>query len=362
MTIDKRGKVWYNDIIKLKVSKRYYQGCVEMISIEDIRTASSCEDIFVNDEVKVKKLYKELAKKYHPDVFKSPTAAEDFSRINDLYTEALDKIQKGIWNEKDVLYLESEKGKKYKLKYLKKCDFELGCFYIGRNHLIYVIDKKNKKFLDNAIKRIKNLKYADDKMEKEFKRYFPIIVDNFELKTGEYCLVLKKEPDDFLLEDVYNYFKGKGSELPDKQTAWVISRLNNITCFLKYNDLVHNGISLNNCFISLKEHTIKLLGGWWYCVPNGEKMIGTQKSVFDIMPVKEKSEKISTFKTDIECIKLIGRTLNRKNLPKPFEKWLNEAASIDAYKEFDKWNKVLLDSYGVRKFILLEISEKDIYK
>lgn len=333
-----------------------------MISIEEVRLATSCEDIFVNNETQIKKLYKELAKKYHPDVFKSPTAAEDFSKINDLYNEALKKIEKGIWNEKDVLYLESVNNKKYKLKYLRKCNFELGCFYIGRKHLIYVIDRKNKKFLDNALQSLKFLKYENSSMEQEFKRYFPIIVDNFELKTGEYCLVLKKEPDDFLLEDVYNYFKEKGSELPDKQTAWIVSRLNNICCFLKYNNYVHNGISMNNCFISLKEHTIKLLGGWWYCVSNGEKLIGTQKSVFDVMPVKEKSEKISTFKTDIECVKSIGRTLNRKDLPKAFEDWLNKAASINAYKEFDEWNKVLLDSYGQRKFILLEISEKDIYK
>ena len=33
---------------------------------------------------------------------------------------ALEKIDKGIWIEKDVLILENIKGKRYKLKYLKK--------------------------------------------------------------------------------------------------------------------------------------------------------------------------------------------------------------------------------------------------
>jgi len=181
------------------------------------------------------------------------------------------------------------------------------------------------------------------------------------LKTGEYCLVLKKEAGDYLLSDLDGFYKNQGKELGDRHCAWVVSRLSNIACFLKYNNLVHNGISMTNCFISPKYHTIMLFGGWWYCVPNGEKMIGTQKSVYDVMPVKEKSEKISTYKTDLECVKQIGRQLN-KNLPKPFEMWVNKATSGDAFKEFESWNKALDDSYGERKFIVLDISEKDIYK
>ena len=198
-------------------------------------------------------------------------------------------------------------------------------------------------------------------MEKEFKRYFPEVVDTFELKTGEYCLVLKKDDTDFLLSDFLEYYSNQGKELDPKHCAWVVSRLSNICCFLKYNHLVHNGISLNNCFVSPKYHTIMLFGGWWYCVSEGEKLIGTQKSVYDVMPVKEKSEKKSTYQTDLECVKQIGRQLNR-SLTKPFENWVNKAASKDAFNEFDSWNKALYDSFGERKFIVLDISEKDIYK
>ena len=345
----------------MRVSKRHYQGGDDMISIESIRKAKTCEDIFVNDKNKNRLIYKELAKKYHPDVCSDINAAEDFAKINELYNQAIEKINKGIWFEKDILLIENINGKKYKLKYLKKYDFELGCFYIGTHHLIYIINRQNKKFLDNALTVLKNLRYADLKMEQEFKRYFPNIVDTFELKTGDFCLVLKKDPTDFLLSDLIDFYKNKGEELEDKHCAWVISRLSNIACFLKYNGLVHNGISINNCLISPEYHTIMLLGGWWYCVPNGEKLIGTQKSVYDVMPIKEKSEKISTYKTDLESIKQIGRQLNR-NYPKPFDNWVNQAASDDAFKEFEEWNKVLYDSYGERKFIVLDISEKDIYK
>lgn len=332
-----------------------------MFDINRIENAVSCEDIFENDKEKVRSLYRELAKKYHPDVSTDKNSAIYFAKITELYNEALEKIDKGIWFEKDVLILENIKGKRYKLKYLKKHSFELGFFYVGRQHIIYVLERKNKKYLDNALNVLKSLKYADTNMEKEFKRYFPEVVDNFELKTGEYCLVLKKDSTNFLLSDFLEYYSNQGKELDVKHCAWVVSRLSNICCFLKYNHLVHNGISLTNCFISPKYHTIMLFGGWWYCVPKGEKLIGTQKSVYDVMPVKEKSEKISTYQTDLECVKQIGRQLN-KNLPKPFENWVNKAATKDAFKEFDSWNQALYDSFGERKFIVLDISEKDIYK
>lgn len=332
-----------------------------MLSAEQILRAKTCEEIFVNNKEETKSIYRELAKRFHPDIYKGLNAEDNFAKINTFYEDALLKIEKGIWDEKDIVILESKLGKKYKLKYLKECHFELGRFYIGRKHLIYVLEQKNKKYYDNALKVLNSLKYVNKEMENEFKRYFPNIESTFELKTGEFCLVLKKDPTDFLLEDFYNFYKKQGKEVDAKHTAWVVSRLNNIACFLKYNNLVHNGLSMNNCLISPKYHTIMVLGGWWYCVPVGEKMIGTQKVIFDIMPIKEKTEKIASFRTDLESIRQIGRTLNLKDVPIPFKAWLNKASSEDAFKEFNSWNDSLLQSFGERKFIELDISEKEIY-
>lgn len=332
-----------------------------MVSLETILQATTCEEIFVNDKKATKSLYRELAKKYHPDVYKGANAEENFRHINELYEEAMSKIDKGIWSEKDVLNLEGENGKKYKLKYLREKVFELGKMYIARTHIIYLLDSKNKKYYDNMLAQLNHLRYADSEMEKEFKRYFPNIVDKFRTKTGEYCIVLKKDATDFSLEDFFEYYKKQGKVVDAKHTAWIMSRFLNIACFLKYNNVVHNGLSMINCFVSPKYHTIMVLGGWWYAVPVGEKMIGTQKSIFDLMPVKEKAEKISTYKTDLESIRFIGRQLNFIDLPTPFKDWLNQASSDDAVKEFVNWNDVLLSSFGKRKFIELDISEKEIY-
>lgn len=332
-----------------------------MLTIEQVENAVTCEDIFVNNEIKTKSLYKEFAKKYHPDVYREKDLTDLFSKLNTMYEDALSKIEKGIWVEKDVLVLDRVDGKKFKFKYLRDYSFELGKFYIGRNHIIYVLNKDKKKYYDNALRILDGLHYANSQMEKEFKRYFPEIEAKYELKDGCFCLVIKKTPDMFLLDDLNKFYKSNGKCLDSKHCAWIISRLNNLTCFLKYNNLVHNGLSLTNILVSPKEHNLYVFGGWWYCVPVDEKMIGTQKSIFDLMPVKEKAEKIATFKTDIESIRAIGRAIN-KEVPKPMLEWLEKGSSDDAFKEFDGWTKALLDSFGERKFIPLNISEKDIYK
>lgn len=332
------------------------------LTVEQILSAKSCEEIFVNDKSKSKELYRELARKFHPDVYKGPSSSEVFTKINELYGEATSKLEKGIWNEKDVLLIEDLKGKKRKLKYLRAYDFELGKFYIARSHIIYILKSSAKKYLDNAVKVLGNLTYADSQMEKEFKRYFPEIVENFEMKTGEFCLVLKKDKDVFLLEDLDTFYKKQGKKIDPKHLAWIVSRLMNLACFLKFNNLVHNGISMNNCFVSPSQHTIMLYGGWWYCVPVGEKMIGTQKQIFDLMPVKEKAEKVASYKTDLESVRHIGRTMNQVDVPKPFYEWLSKASGTNAMKEFDSWNKALLDSFGKRAFVELDVTEKNIYE
>lgn len=328
-----------------------------MKSVEDILKINSCEELFVNDINKTRDIFRDLAKTYHPDVCTSFDSTKLFAKINTLYAEAQTKIEKGIWFEKDVLILKSKQGKKYNLKYMGKHSFELGFFYIGRRFIAYIIDKKHKIFYDNAINNIESLKYANIEMEKEFKRYFPTIKETFECDNGDYVLVLEKTEDVYLLEDFYNCRK----DLDPKHTAWIVSRLCNIACFLQYNNIVHNGISLSNCFISPQYHTIMIYGGWWYTVKNNEKMIGTQKCIYDIMPVKEKSLKISSFKTDLESIKQIGRLFENDNTPIEIKNWVKNASLENAIAEFEAWNIVLDKCWGKRTFIKLNVTEKEIY-
>lgn len=340
-----------------------------MKTATEILKANKCGDLFEENVDSIKTEYRALAKLYHPDINKSKEAIEVFTKINNLYDKALKLIDKGEWEVSNEVMLKTKQGKVLKYIYLSEKTFELGKFYICRNKIIYILEQKHSKYYNNAVENIRNLSYADTEMRKEISRYMPEIEDNFEIADGTWCIILKKTDDVFLLEDLLNQ---QGGKLAEKHTAWVLSRLNNICCYLGYQGIVHNGISLNNCFVSPKYHTILLLGGWWYAVQNGERMIGTQKQIFDIMPLKDKNEKIASFRTDLESIKLIGKQLLNnmslltkkgeiETIPEAIKEWLRKGASDNAINEFNEWNTALDKAWGKRQFINLEVTESDIY-
>lgn len=339
-----------------------------MVSKEQILKASTPGDIFTNDFNKAKSEYKELVKIYHPDVYKFPDANDIFQKITLLYNEALKNIQNNTWTKSNFVKINKTNGRSIEITYLTSYPFELGMCYVCNKHIVYVFDKDKEKYKDNMISILKSINYRDKEMEKEFSRYIPKIVDTYQSTEGKHCIVIEKTIDVYPLKNVYEYYNNK---LDGKHVSWIISRLSNIACFLKYNNIVHNGINIENCFISPEYHSILLLGGWWYAVKNQSKMIGTTKEIFDIMPTKYKLEKIANPITDLESVKLIGRKLlgsancrilmNETTIPKTILQFLTKGSSDDAYKEFSEWDVALDKGYGVRKFTPFPVTKKQIY-
>jgi hypothetical protein len=327
---------------------------------KEIVALKKCGDLFSNDSIKAKDEYRRLAKLYHPDVSMIDGANEAFTRITELYNEAQQLFSTGRWEQSNYILLTDIKGNKHSVSFLKEDGFELGNQYICRDSVWYVFDKQNKRFYDNACTKLRSLKYKNSEMEKEISRFIPKIQNNFQSNDEKYVLQIQKSEDMFSLDDVNKHFSGS---IFDRHVAWIISRLSNVCCFIDYCGLSHNGISIKNCFVSPKFHTVILVGGWWYCVNINSKMIGTQKQIYDVMPVKVKTDKIGSIITDLESVKMIGKELTKtQSISKDFKKWLDGGSSDSAQKEFAKWDAALDKSYGVRKFIKLDLSEQDIYK
>lgn len=332
------------------------------MTVEQILSLSKCGDLFPNNIDAAKTKYKQLAKEWHPDSNKNPKAVDVFQKITELYNKALELLEQGTWEKTNYVLISKDTGKKIALNYDTVFDFELGTCYVTKTKIVYILGNDKKKYFDNAIARIKNLKYADKKMEETLKRCMPKIYQTFQTNSGEYVIVLDKTEDVYPLKSVFEYF---GNKIPDRHVAWIMSRLYNISCFLKYNGIVHNGININNCFVSPKYHSILLLGGWWYTTKEKEKMIGTTKDIFSIMSVVTKGDKKSSYLTDLESVKLLGRQLlgetNCRKLaldtyiPKAFINFLISGSSDNAFKEYAKWDKALIGSYGERKFVKMEV-------
>ena len=59
----------------------------------------------------------------------------------------------------------------------------------------------------------------------------------------------------------------------------------------------------------------------------------------------------------LQC-KMCGGT---QILPRPFADFLLEDVKRDAVADFKKWDEVLLQSYGERKFIPLAMTQEEVY-
>lgn len=332
-----------------------------MKTADEILSANKCGDIFSRaDKDTVKTEYRQMAREYHPDVCTLPNANKVFAKLNELHDAAEALLEKGEWEVSNLFEIKDNTGRKYSTRYLKSFAFELGTAYIADQSLTYLFDKEHTAFYENAVAQIKALRYASANMEKEFARLLPKIKYTFKTNDGRYCLILNKTPDVFLLSDVLDYYKG---HIPDRHVAWIISRLCNLCCYFDYSGISHNGLVLQNCLISPQYHSILPLGGWWYARPQGEKLLGVPKAVYDVMPIKAKSDKIAAIGTDLEAAKLIGRQISDMGTtPAAVKEFLEAGASSKAKGEFSKWNATLDKAYGERKFIEMLVSKADIYR
>ena len=101
---------------------------------------------------------------------------------------------------------------------------------------------------------------------------------------------------------------------------------------------------------------------------NDKKLIGCTKEVYKLLPLKVKDTKICNDSIDLECIRYVGRSLLGDSVgttlkePEPMVKWLKLPSPKDAFDDYEKWQKVLTDYFGPRKFVKMELTADDIYK
>jgi serine/threonine protein kinase len=334
-------------------------------SIEELLAISNPCVLFTGNETVLKVEYKELAVRFHPDHNNDPKATEAFQHIYDLYYQALNMIHVGTWEIPGVYEIEDTLGNRYVLQYKKKHPFELGQMFINDNIIGYLIEPQYESRFRNGELRISRFKYRDRDMENEFKRYLPYAKKMFKTSDGKYMAVIEKTPDLLLLKDVLDFYNKKGyPEFWDKHVAWILSRLYNIICYMRHNHIVHNAISPETVFISPEHHSVAILGGWWYSLNKGDKMVSVPASLYNLVPPKVLATKKAHNVTDVEMAKALCRqALGKVKPPAAFNNWLLFSSDVNVYEEFDIWqNKILKTAYGARKFIELKLTAEMLYE
>jgi len=329
-----------------------------------VLSAKRAGDIFSYEE-DLKKQYFTLIKKFHPDVNKSMNATKVMVLLNSFYKEARRMFREGEWHESNCVILTGVDEKKRKISYLKSSNNELGETYVCNTVVCFLFDKDKELYYNAYIQNIKNLKYANEAMKKQFSTIVPDIVDSFKTTDGRSAIVVSKNRNDILLTDLLKHV----NIIDEKHVAWIVSSLLNVACFLYYNNIGHNTLVQDSIYVNVNSHSITLLGGWEYSKTFGQKMIGLKKQAYDNLTTKTKRDKISTYTTDLECVRQVARECLRvktphesKKLPDAYSKWLWGAPSENSYSEYSRWVKVLEDSYGKRKFVIWDISPENIYQ
>lgn len=323
-----------------------------MVTAKTILQASLPSELYSSNKAKMISQRRAYLKQFHPDkkpddIAYQKEAAAITDTINQLYQQGLKDIEAGIWPRKNQLVLEKTNGKKVFIQYLKSYPFELGNYYVSDQVITFVISKNYETFYQNYLKRI-TLTYPNQSFEEKISRCFPKLKTNFITQDHQYVIVLEKTEDVLPLREVLSYYHDK---IPPKHVAWMISRLHNFTCALSYNGLAHNAIMIDTLFVSPAYHSMLLLGGWFYTVPIGEKMIGMPKDVYQILPHEIEATKQSNIQTDLESIRYVGRILlgdkngtrlpDDPDIPPLFTNYIRGLAGKDAIKEYETWSHTL---------------------
>lgn len=317
-----------------------------------IKKATTYSDIFSEDEKIAKTEFREYCKLYHPDANDSDEAAELFSIIQELYNNKHRKIV-GSSVKETVIFKDKSTKKGFELQNPVVFNNGIAMVYHTATKIALVYDKTYKKFYLNYLERVKNLQYKDSNMEKEFKRYFPKVLKSFETEDNKYVILLDKTSEVLNLGLIVKSYANKKENFPEKQAAWILNRLYNIVCYMDFYNIVSNGISLDNIWVSPEMHSVLLFNGWEYTTPKGEPMLGCPKDVYKILPIKIKDSKKSNLLTDLESIKTIGRILykNHDDL-EHINKFLNMGISSDnPFEEWDKYGEAIRKQFGKREFI-----------
>lgn len=332
-----------------------------MTMTEKILNAKYAGDIFKSrDVIAIRAEYKRIAKQIHPDVNDSGLAEEAMRKLNSLYKSAKLCVLNNSWEETSVYYLYTINGKTFKMTYRKKYIFEFGTTYVGDMTLLYVFDKEYEKYYRNAVRMMNEIRYQNQELKKYFSMFMPVIREHGKMKNDKFYIALAKNRDVYPLREVWRYFS---NEISNRHVAWMMTRINNLICFLKINGIVHNGITLDNLFVSPSHHGVCIYGGWWYSAKTHTKLIGMNKKVYNILPPSIKKDHIASHIIDIECVKAVGRELFNKYDKEGagLYKWMNAPSKDDVFKNLDLWDKTLDDTYHERKFYPMTVREDEIY-
>jgi len=242
-----------------------------------------------------------------------------------------DKNEGYLWDSAEETQVETSDGETVTIRYLYS--YEDGCatVYLTRNNALFVFDPADRASADKMQTGIGMLSFPPADV-KGLNECFPRLNGRYELAGGGVMLAFARSENLFPLPMF-------GSLSPE-HVAWIVSRLENISCVLNYSDMVHGGISEEAIWINPFNHHAVLMGHWW----SASKSIPA-KSILGNPDLKGLRQ---------TAIKVLG--IHKNEAPKEMIKFLEDRPSPDAFQDFEKWDKVIENGFGGRRFAKMNVN------
>ena len=237
-----------------------------------------------------------------------------------------------LWGHAEEKVFKSSEGDDITVRYLYSYEEDGATVYLTRNNALFVYTAAEAEKANLAVKAIRNLSFPPADV-KGLSDCFPKLNGRYEL-AGLGAMLAFARTDNLFPLPMFG-------SLEPEHVAWVISRLENICCVLEYSDMAHGGISENSVWINPFNHHAVLMGHWHTAGKKGATGPGVT-SENDLMGVRTTASRI------------LG--MNKNNAPKDLVDFLAGRPEEDAFKDFEKWDKVIETGFGGRRFAKMDVN------
>lgn len=295
-------------------------------------------------------LFKQLMKRWHPDQNSDPLAKDVAAHVSQQYAQA----RRGEFP--NTLTMKTKNGPVI-YTHLGTRPFELGDVYICPRDVIWRVRPEFTDLVKQFLDVTKKFNYPNDAVRDKIAPFLPRNVRV--LVNPDYTYLLQER--DAPLVRCADIIANKGPLHP-KHVGWIMSRAYNLAGYLHFAKMTHLDISTETLFIDPATHLASLLGGWFYS--------GTPK----IIAAPARSAHLVKAEADQahgQQIRALGMQLlnaksgvelrANKELPPAMRSWLMGRAGSSLIREEEQWKKVLTDSFGPRKFTVLDLKFEDVY-
>jgi hypothetical protein len=158
--------------------------------------------------------------------------------------------------------------------------------------------------------------------------------------------IINKPPSTHLLSEIMTY------EIPLQTSVWIFNRLYALGCYMSMIGVYCLDIAPYNIVVNLEDHSLCLLGGWWYNAKEGGRISRLPLSTYSLLSNRMKETKTVSVEIVIEQIKnLMRQILAGRDIPSPYRNWLSLPAQNSIEDEYFQWeHSIMKKIFPVRKF------------